>query len=155
MNQSAETDQVNQELFAQLGRIVADIDPVPDIVYAAGRAALELRRVDAELAELVRDSAVDTESPLTVRGELNVRLLSFEAAELDIELQVMPQAGRRSLLGQVVGAVADVRLETSEGLVSAELDEHGRFQVDDIPAGWIRLHVNAGATSYATNWVSI
>lgn len=145
----------DQALFARLARIADEIDPVPALAYELGRAAFELRRLDSELAELVRDSAAETESMAGVRGELNVRLLSFEAADICIDLQVVPQAARRSLLGQVAGVVAQVRVESAEGVVPVEVDPHGRFQVDDLPAGRLRLHVDADGTTYVTSWVTI
>ncbi|MCA1674874.1 MAG: hypothetical protein LC799_22670 [Actinobacteria bacterium] len=155
MNEMPDIEQSDQALFARLARIADEIDPVPRLAYELGHAALELRRLDSELAELIRDSAVDRESLAGVRGELNVRLLSFEAADLDIDLQVVPQAGRRSVLGQVVGTATDVRMETSEGIVAAALDPHGRFQVDDVAAGRMRLHVAADGGVYVTSWVSV
>ena len=155
MNEIPDTEQANQELFARLARIADEIDPVPRLAYELGHAAFELRRLDSELAELICDSAADTESLAGVRGELSVRLLSFEAADLDIDLQVVPQAGRRSVLGQVVGTVTDVRMETAEGIVPAAVDPHGRFQVDDIVAGRMRLHVVANGAVYITSWVTV
>jgi hypothetical protein len=151
----SEIDQANQELLARLARIADEIDPVPGLVYELGRAAFELRSIDSKLAELVRDSAVDTAFSAGVRGELPVRLLAFEAADLDIDLQVVRQAGRRSLLGQVVGAVARVQVETAEGVVPVAVGPHGRFQAEDLAAGRMRLHVDADDALYVTSWVTI
>jgi hypothetical protein len=146
----------DQVLLARLARIVDQLDPVPALAYELGRAAFELGRVDAELVELVRDSVLETGALAGVRGAGGVRLLSFEAADLDVDLQVVPRGGRRSVLGQVAGAVADVRVETvAEGMLPTTVDRHGRFQVDDTPAGRIRLHVTAGGSAYVTSWVSI
>lgn len=145
----------DQALFAQLARIADEIDPVPELAYELGRAAFELRRLDSDLAELVRDSAAETESMAGVRGELNVRLLSFEAADICIDLQVIPQAERRSLVGQVAGVVAQVRVESAEGVVPVAVDPHGRFQVAGLPAGRTRLRVDADGTTYVTSWVTI
>lgn len=145
----------DQALFAQLARIADDIDPVPELAYELGRAVFDLRHLDSELAELVRDSAAETESMAGVRGELNVRLLSFEAADICIDLQVVPQTERRSLLGQVAGVVAQVRVESTEGVVPVSVDPHGRFQLADLPAGRLRLQVDAAGTTYVTSWVTI
>lgn len=156
MSELAGTDRENAELFARLSRIADEIDPVPEFSYELGRAAFGFRRLDSELVELVGDSAVDTPSPVAVRaGELSARLLSFEATDLEVDLQVVPQAGRRALLGQVVGAVTEVRVDSAEGGITAAVDPHGRFRVEDAPAGRIRLHVRAGATDFVTSWVTI
>ena len=77
-------------LLLRLGAIAAEVDPVPDLVLEAGRAAFLLRRLDAELAELVADSATDRAG---VRGG-DDRLLSFEAGETSLELQVTARSGR-------------------------------------------------------------
>ena len=155
MNEIPGLDEADQALLARLARIADEIDPVPPLVYELGRAAVELRHVDAGLAELVRDSAVDPRPLAGVRGELAVRLLSFEVADLTVDLQVVPHAGRRSLLGQIMGAVTEVRVETAEGTVPAEVDPHGRFQVAELPAGRLRLHVDSAGTAFVTSWVTI
>ena len=51
---------------------------------------------------------------------------------------------------RVVGAVVQVRVETAEGIVAAGIDPHGRFQVAELPAGRLRLHVDAAGTTYVT-----
>lgn len=146
----------NRDLLARLSRISDQLDPVPGLSYELGRAAFGFRRIDAELVELVGDSAVDPKPLAAVRSSgADVRLLSFESADLEVDLQVVPRAGRRSLLGQVVGAVTHVRVETPEGDISAAVDQHGRFQVDDAPAGRIRLHVRATPAAFVTSWVTI
>jgi hypothetical protein len=152
MNEIPEADVT---LLARLARLADEIDPVPTLAYELGRAAYELRHVDAALAELVADSAVDPQPLAGVRGELAVRLLSFEAAELDVDLQVVADAGRRSLLGQIMGVVGDVRVETAEGITPAEVDPQGRFQVVDLPAGRMRLQVDCAGATCVTSWVTI
>lgn len=151
----SQTPGTHQELLARLARIADDIDPVPELTYELGRAAFELRRLDSELAELVHDSAVEMESMAGVRGELSARLLSFEAAEICIDLEVAPQGGRRSLLGQVGGVVAQVRVESADAVIPVEVDPFGRFQVTDLPAGRMRLRMDAAGATYVTSWVTI
>ncbi|MGH4023093.1 MAG: hypothetical protein ACRDRV_00740 [Pseudonocardiaceae bacterium] len=155
MSELRETGPDNQELFTQLSRIADEIDPVPPLSYELGYAAFDFRRIDSELVELAADSAVDNRPLATVRGESSARLLTFEAADLEVDMQVVPHGGRRSLLGQVVGAVTQVQVESVEGVTKAAIGPHGRFQVDDAPAGRIRLHVTVGSTAFVTSWVSI
>lgn len=159
MSETTGIDQDHRELgelFARLIRIAEEIDPVPELVYELGYAAFRLRDVDAELIELVLDSATDSRSPVGVRsGGLTARLLSFEAANLEVDLQVVPQAARCSLLGQVVGTVTAVRVQTPEGVRTTTVDQHGRFQLDDIPTGRIRLHLDTAGGGYVTRWVTV
>ena len=55
-------------------------------MLAAARAAIGWRTIDAELAELIADSAVD-EPALLVRGTAQPRTLTFEAPGLTIEIE--------------------------------------------------------------------
>ena len=75
---------------SELRAIFGHLDPVPQLLDEAARAAFTWRTVDAELAELMRDSA---EAPrrrrgLLVRGGSGPRQLSFESPRLGIELEV-------------------------------------------------------------------
>ena len=155
MSETPGIEQTDHELLARLAGIADRVDPVPARAYEWGRVAFDLGQVDAELAELVRDSAVDTEALAGVRGELTLRLLSFEVADLALDLQVMPQADRRSILGQVIGVAAEVSVQTAEGTCPAVVDPQGLFRLDDLPSGRIRVHIISGGAGYVTNWVGI
>ena len=69
-------------LLDELRALVADDDPVPERVLAAARGSFTWRTIDAELAALVYDSALDAERLTAVRSADTVRLLTFETAEL-------------------------------------------------------------------------
>ena len=47
----------DEDLLERLRAICEEVDPTPDLVIEMARAAFSLRRLDAELAELVLDSA--------------------------------------------------------------------------------------------------
>jgi DNA-directed RNA polymerase specialized sigma24 family protein len=49
----------DEAVLARLGTVLDELDPVPPEVLTEGRALFGLRRLDEELAELVRDSAED------------------------------------------------------------------------------------------------
>src|SRR5262249_7326628 len=80
----------DEALLERLRAICAEVDPVPDLVFQAARAAFTLRRLDAELAELVLDSADAPAGAVAVRaaGPADIRMLSFTAGPLRVELQV-------------------------------------------------------------------
>lgn len=150
-------DTQDDELIARLRRLAGQVDPPPQLVLEAARAAFLMRRIDAELAELVLDSAVDA-GPVLVRGpeEHGVRMLSFETDTVSIEVQVTEVDGLRSLLGLVSGASGPVEVETVQGRSSVALDSLGRFSVPDVPAGTVRLHLTAAnGTPVTTSWVSV
>ncbi len=144
-------------LFRRLRAVAEQADPVPDFVLEAGRAAFLMRRIDAELAELVMDSAVDAGSVL-VRGpgDDQVRMLSFETDRVSIDIQVTTAAGARTLLVVVEGASGEVTIETAAGTSTATIDAHGRFSVAGVPAGTVRLHLTADdGSAVTTSWVSL
>jgi hypothetical protein len=119
----------------------------------AGRAAFLLRRLDAELAELVHDSALDAAG--MVRGGVE-RLLSFEGGDVTVELQVTPRGDRLALLGQLVGVELPVGMavETATGRAEVSVDETGMFR-QEIPAERFRLHVTPQDRSpVVTSWVT-
>jgi len=150
-------DMQDDLLVARLARLAQRVDPPPDIVLESAQAAFLMRRIDAELAELVLDSSVDA-GPVLVRGAgaETVRMLSFETGTVSIEVQVTHADGVRSLLGLVSGARGPVDVETAGGRSSAVLDDLGRFSVTDVPAGTVRLHVTADdGTAVTTSWVSL
>jgi hypothetical protein len=150
-------DTQDDALIARLRGLADQADPPPEIVLEAARAAFLMRRIDAELAELVLDSAVDA-GPVLVRSteDDTVRMLSFETYAVSIEVQVTDVDGLRSLLGLVTGASGRVEVETSHGRSSVALDSLGRFSVDDVPSGTVRLHLTADdGTPVTTSWVSL
>ena len=144
-------------LFQRLRTVAEQADPVPESVLEAGRAAFLLRRLDAELAELVMDSAFDAGTVL-VRGpgDNEVRMLSFETDRVSVDIQVTTTEGTRSLLVVVEGASGDVTIETSAGTSTASIDSEGRCSVTGIPAGTVRLHLTADdGSAVTTSWVSL
>ena len=147
----------DDQLIARLAGLAEQVDPPPEMVFEAARAAFGMRRIDAELAELVLDSAVDA-GPVLVRGTETdaVRMLSFETDTVSIEVQVSEVNGLRSLLGLVSGALGPVDVETAHGRHSVVLDDLGRFSVADVPPGTVRLHLVAeNGTPVTTSWVSL
>jgi hypothetical protein len=147
----------DDELITRLRSVAEQVDPPPELVLEAARAAFLMRRIDAELAELVLDSAVDA-GPVLVRSAVDdgVRMLSFETGTISIEVQVTGVDGGRSLLGLVTGASGTVEVETTAGRHAVPIDTLGRFAVMDVPQGAVRLHLVADdGTAVTTSWVSL
>ena len=67
----------DDELEAELRRLAADREPVPAELVQAAVDAFGWRNIDAELAELVYDSLIDTDEASLVRGPPGQRLVSF------------------------------------------------------------------------------
>src|SRR5438552_1940340 len=100
---SDEQSDHEAELLGELRRLVRTVDPVPDDVTAFARAALGWRRVDAELAELLVDSRLETESLARSEGDSG-RLLSFRAADLELDLELRETDRGVVILGQLAPA---------------------------------------------------
>lgn len=140
-------------LVARLRAVAAEADPVPADVRALASAAFALRDLDAELAVLVHDSATRDRELAGVRGDDDVRLLSYDAAALGIELQVVARGDRRDVMGQVVGTATSVVLETGVGEQEVSPDAFGIFRAEDLAPGRVRVRVGTpGGLTVRTPW---
>jgi hypothetical protein len=144
------TDADDDELLVRLRRIADEVDGVPDLVTANAQAAFELRRLDDELAELVRDSEL---ADAAVRGT-RPRLLTLEADDLTLELQLDETAGRVSLSGLAVGPVQQVEVQTTSTERVVPVDEHGWFRVEDLTAAPLRVRVTTpSGRTVSSGWL--
>ncbi len=150
----------DEAVFEELRELIARTDPVPERLDDAARAAFTWRTIDAELAELMQDSAEVDEAALALRGAATgPRLLSFESPRLAIEAEVTVLGPReRRLVGQIVPPVAaSLTLEQGGVRLTAQADELGRFAFDRVGAGPVRLRAALpdGGMEVATPWTSI
>jgi hypothetical protein len=123
-------------LADEVAELMRQIDPVPSQVVAAARASFGWQALDAELARLTADSLLVAAD---VRGE-PARLLSYQAGEQTIEIEVTNQDGRLRILGQLVALqAARVRVEQPAGSVDVAADQLGRFAIRDLPPGPTRF----------------
>jgi hypothetical protein len=129
------------ELLGRLGEALLAADPVPERVLAGARAAFTWRTIDAELAELVFDSATE---PTGVRGgvEDTARQVTFQAPGVEIEVMVIDDGSRR-IVGQLVPPEPErpVRIGAGSWL------GHGTVV---LPGAQIGEHVVIGANSVVT-----
>jgi hypothetical protein len=141
----------------RLRAIIARVDPPPPALDEAARAAFTWRTIDEELAELMRDSA-DEAAGVLVRSGSGPRQLSFESPRLGIELEVVETGPReRRLEGQLLppGSAMVTVERPGEDSVSVQADELGRFALDGLRAGVVRLHVLLRGAQIAVPWTTI
>ena len=149
-------------LVADLQAFFARVDPVPPMLAKAAKAALGWRRIDAELAELLADSALDAE-PVGARASgTPARSLSFAAGGLTIELELRVHDTQVTLLGQLAPpSHFEIEIHTTDGsaVASAESDDQGRFRTQLSTGGRIRLLLrpaHGGPTpQIETSWITI
>jgi hypothetical protein len=152
---------VTMDDLAELRALFARMDPVPERLDEAARAAYTWRTIDAELAELMRDSAeVADEAALALRSAtVGPRMLSFETPRVAIEAEVTVTGARsRRLVGQIIPPLA-AAITVEQGGVRLETiaDELGRFTFDGLGAGPARLRaaLPGGGMEIATPWTLI
>jgi len=154
---AARSDDV---LVDDLRRIVTALDGPPASVADAARAAFLTRDIDGELAVLIADSrfADDFEAVrATAEPGQGTWLLSFEGGGVRVDMEVAERADRLALIGQFVGAGGDEYvLETVFARRSLEVDDLGRFIIEDLTHGRIRLRCqSADGRPITTTWVAI
>jgi len=149
-------------LLADLRRIAAVVDGPPASVLAAARAAYLARDLDGELAMLTGDSRIAGDGayepvrtdPAPAQGHW---LLSFEGGGVQVHMEVDEQCGRLRIIGQFAGASGDdYHLESAGTRRRIDVDSLGRFIVDDVAHGPIRLRCHAAdGAPVTTVWVTI
>ncbi|MDH3499420.1 MAG: hypothetical protein OEM97_04810 [Acidimicrobiia bacterium] len=143
----------DEQLMAELGATLDELDPVPTAATEFAKAAFTWRTIDAELAELVFDSADDQ---LTgVRSTGGARQMTFRAPGLEIEVVVMAEGARR-LVGQLVPPqAAEIELLYQGEVRSASSDSLGRFTFLDVPVGPVSIRCMVEGTTVQTDWMIV
>jgi hypothetical protein len=147
------------DLEEELRRAAVRLDGVPPPLFQAAVDSYTWRALDAELAELVFDSLVDSGRAAAVRGPQQARLLSFEANGLSIDVEVSGMGSTRTLIGQIVPPQpASVEVRQGDEITALDADELGRFRSGPLGSGPFRLGCSLGtdlARRVATEWVAI
>ncbi|MGH9132442.1 MAG: carboxypeptidase-like regulatory domain-containing protein [Ilumatobacteraceae bacterium] len=145
-------ERTDDQLLATLDAAIRHADPVPEHVLAGARAAFTWRTIDAELAELVFDSATELTG---VRSEDTARQVTFQAPGVEIEVMVIDNGGRR-IVGQLVPPTeATVELANGDTVAETQTDTLGRFTFNEVRPGPVRLSVlgSSGQHLVHTEWI--
>jgi hypothetical protein len=152
----------DERVLEELRQLVREVDPVPDNVTSFARAALGWRRMDAELAELLADSAFESEALAGTRGVARARVVTFRAPDLELDVEIRPGDVEPGLvlMGQLApGAPAAVEVQRDDGSTAASVDADrlGRFRLELAEGGRIRLLVRREdpAPPVETSWLDI
>ncbi len=141
------SDMRDDQLLARIAEMLEMADPMPDAVVEAAKAVFTWRTIDAELAALQFDSA--TEELVGVRSAETVRQLTFAADDLEIEVTVLSDR----IVGQLVPPQpGEITLRDRSGESSAQTDGLGRFTIERIPRGPVRLTCGLADRTVQTEW---
>jgi hypothetical protein len=155
---ASEPSTADEALFARLRSYVEATDTVPADLLRSASEVFALRNIDAELADLVHDSAHE-EDLMLVRGQEEVRTLTFEKQpDVTVHMQLTPTGSTHSLLAMVNGAsdTSTIELERRDGRTTYSLDAAGRLLLDGVKAGALRLRITCrDGHDVATSWVMV
>lgn len=158
MSETERPEERDEALLAELRAHFDRTDPRPEHVDLAAKAAFELRDLDAQIAELLRDSAVDDRHLAGVRGSATARLLTFAVGEERfVEVDVAFADGSLTLTGYLVPAApGELTVEHGSGRATGAVDVQGRFSVARVSPGPVRLRfVVDGQAPIATQWITL
>jgi len=153
------SDERDEQLLERLRQLAREVDPVPDEVASYAKSALGWRRIDAELAELLSDSAIETETAATRAGRSDTRFLSFTAGEVDIAIEIADRNAGLVILGQLsppLDASVEIQRDDTTVAGTTRTDSLGRFRFEMPTEGRIRLRVESLEPAHVieTSWIS-
>ena len=141
-----------EQLLRHLGDVLGEVDGPPAAVYEAARAALGMRALEHELAELLSTSS---ELEGAVRADEGMRLLSFRSGSVAIEIEISTTGDETQLRGHVVGAGGEVVVDTTAGERRVPIGDDGWFTAHIRAAAAIRLRlVGSDGNAISTSWLS-
>jgi len=141
----------DEKLIEALRDALTSAGEVPEAFVEAGKAAFAWRTIDAELAALTYDSALE---PMAIRSESAIlRSLTFASDGWTIEVELTPDV----VLGQLDPPEAGTVSARGEGgkLATAEIDDLGFFGLRPVPDAPYRLVcTTTSGTTIMTGWIT-
>ena len=126
----------DDQLMSELAGALAPPDVPPGVLDAA-KAVFTWRTIDAQLAALSYDSAMAQESLAGVRGAATARALTFQAANVCLEVEITDHA----LIGQILPAepgVVEIH-EVGGRHSTVPVDTAGGFCLEPVPQSEFRV----------------
>jgi hypothetical protein len=136
-----------------LDDVLSEEEPIPPALIVAAQESYTWFDVDAELAELLFDSANGELALLRSDGER--RLLVFGSSERAVQFETVRRGDRFDLVGFVTpGRAEEVHAQRQGDEVSVAADDGGAFTLSDIAGGMVRLVVGSAddASVLITPW---
>jgi hypothetical protein len=125
-------------LFARMRSMWERVDPMPAELVDRMVAAVAVEDLSREYALLTLVEG----SLAAVRGEADTATLQFSDGTTSVLLHVTAtEGGRRRVDGWVDASALAIRLVQGEREREAQLGEHGRFALDEVPPGVARIRM--------------
>lgn len=145
----------DDELLGIVDRHFSADDPLPRRLATAARAAIETRRLDAQLAALLSDS-LDDANLAAVRSDSTPRMLGFQTGECTVDVEVSPETDGHRLLIQVLPAGSySLVLDRAAGTAELATDEHGMASLSGLSAGPLRILIQQPTGDIRTEWFTV
>ena len=130
-------DENDARLMAAVGALFADVDPVPEQLNEQVAFAVASTRLHAEVVQLHAEA--DLVGVRSEPGEL--RTVTFTSSRLTLMVSVEAVLADRARLDGWITPPDDyeVEIRTPAERLVAVADEDGRFAVDDLPRGLVRI----------------
>ena len=111
----------------------------------------DLMNSDDLVADLAHDSATMAAAAGLRAGSTAVRELAFAAGRVTFDLEVIDDG--RTIVGQLIGTTAgEIVAESAERSVTAPVSSDGRFRLEDLTPGPLRLGVDHEGGRAVTTW---
>jgi hypothetical protein len=150
-----QTEPWQEQLLGELRELGRAADPVPAAVLFAAKGSLAWRRIDADLAELTSDSLLDDALAGLRSGDV-ARLVTFEAEDVSVEMEISATGDSRQLIGQLIPPQAgSVEVRSEHGTVDADADALGRFRLLHLEPGpaSLRCRLDESGLVVETGWI--
>jgi hypothetical protein len=129
-------------LLADIGRLLDELDPVPDDLVQRVQFALALEDLDVEVARWERlDTLAGVRGSSTGTGTI-----TFTVSDLTVMINLTKTGKQHRIDGWLVPAGqygVEVRV-AEHGTTSTTADEGGRFVLDNVPCGTTQIVVHLG-----------
>jgi hypothetical protein len=132
------------------------VDPPPQHVAEAARAAFSTRAPDHELLPLLQGQPLTPVRAQALGGAAERWFAFADPAHLEVEVGARREPQGWTLAGQVSTPVDKLWVQTPTSLQPVDVDVLGRFDAT-VPAGPVRLKLlaAAGGRRVRTDWVTL